>query len=66
MPRRFPWALHPPVRAPVVFGAETLRRMVPVLDALADRVRRYRREQWYRDEVGDRDAESTPVEEFRR
>lgn len=66
MPRRFPWVLHPLVQAPVVFGAEALRRTVPGLDAVADRVQRYRREQWYRNEVGDRDAEFTPVEEFRR
>ncbi|WP_327144341.1 oxygenase MpaB family protein [Nocardia sp. NBC_01327] len=66
MPRRFPWVLHPIVQAPLVFGAETLRRTVPGLDAVADRVQRHRREQWYRNEVGDRDAEFTPVEKFRR
>ncbi|APB01005.1 hypothetical protein [Nocardia seriolae] len=66
MPRRFPWVLHPLLQAPVVFGAETLRRTVPGLDAVADRVQRHRRERWYRNEVGDRDAEFTPVEEFRR
>ncbi|AYF77422.1 DUF2236 domain-containing protein [Nocardia yunnanensis] len=66
MPNRFPWVLHPLVQAPVVFGAETLRRTVPGLDAVADRVQRHRRERWYRNEMGDRDAEFTPVEEFRR
>ncbi|MVU76071.1 DUF2236 domain-containing protein [Nocardia sp. ET3-3] len=66
MPDRFPWVLHPLLQAPMVFGAETLRRTVPGLDAVADRVQRYRRERWYRNEVGDRDAEFTPVEEFRR
>ncbi|WP_282776267.1 MULTISPECIES: oxygenase MpaB family protein [unclassified Nocardia] len=66
MPRRFPWVLHPIVQAPLIFGAETLRRTIPGLDAVADRVQRHRREQWYRNEVGDRAAEFEPVEEFRR
>ncbi|MBL1078648.1 DUF2236 domain-containing protein [Nocardia sp. 2] len=66
MPNRFPWILHPLAQAPVVFGAETLRRVVPGLDQVADRVQRYRREHWYRNEVGDREAEFQPVEEFRR
>lgn len=66
MPRRFPWVLHPIIQAPLIFGAETLRRTVPGLDTVADRVQRRRREQWYRNEVGDRAAEFEPVEEFRR
>ncbi|MEV0339578.1 oxygenase MpaB family protein [Nocardia sp. NPDC050713] len=66
MPRRFPWILYPILRTPVIFGLETLRRTVPGLDDLADRFQRDRREAWYRNEVGDRAAEFTPVEEFRR
>ncbi|MFI1920185.1 oxygenase MpaB family protein [Nocardia sp. NPDC020380] len=66
MPKRFPWVLHPIMQAPLIFGAETLRRTVPGLDEVADRVQRYRREHWYRNEVGDRAAEFHPVEEFRR
>ncbi len=66
MPNRFPWILHPIAQAPLIFGAETARRIVPGLDALADRVQRARRERWYRNEMGDRHAEFQPVEEFRR
>ncbi|QLY30342.1 oxygenase MpaB family protein [Nocardia huaxiensis] len=66
MPTRFPWILHPLAQAPVVFAAETLRRTLPALNTVADRVQRRRREQWYRNEVGDRAAEFQPVEEFRR
>lgn len=66
MPRRFPWVLHPLLQAPVVFLLETLRRLVPGLDHAADRVQRRRRETWYRNEVGDAEAEFHPVEEFRR
>ncbi|WP_433593645.1 hypothetical protein [Nocardia sp. CA-145437] len=38
----------------------------PGMFAVADRVQRHRREQWCRNEVGDREAEFTPVPEFRR
>jgi hypothetical protein len=66
MPRRFPWVLHPVVQLPFVFVLETARRIAPPLDDVADRVQRWRRERWYRNEVGDRAAEFTPLEEFRR
>ena len=66
MPRRFPWVLHPVVQAPAMLVLETMRRLVPPLDAVADKVQRTRRERWYRNEVGDREADFSPVEEFRR
>jgi len=66
MPRRFPWVLHPVLQLPVVLSLETLRRLIPPLDAVADKVQRHRRERWYRNEMGDKAAEFTPVEEFRR
>lgn len=66
MPRRFPWVLHPLVQLPFMLALETLRRLVPPLDDVADRRQRARRERWYRNEVGERAAEFTPVEEFRR
>lgn len=66
MPRRFPWVLHPIVSAPVVFSMETVRRLVPGLDRVADNVQRRRRETWYRNEVGDKAADFQPVEEFRK
>ena len=45
---------------------ETVRRLAPPLDDVADRRQRARRERWYRNEVGDRAADFTPVEEFRK
>ena len=66
MPRRFPWVLHPLIQAPFMLTLETVRRLVPPLDHVADRVQRARREQWYRNETGGTDADFTPVEEFRR
>ncbi len=66
MPRRFPWVLQPILQLPVNLALETCRRLVPPLDGVADRVQRRRRERWYRNEVGDAEAQFTPVEEFRR
>jgi hypothetical protein len=66
MPNPWPWALHPLAQFPVMMGLETFRRLVPPADRVADRVQRWRREAWYRNETGGADAEFTPVEEFRR
>jgi hypothetical protein len=66
MPQPWPWALHPVLQFPVVFTLETFRRLIPPLDDAADRVQRWRRNRWYANETGGRDAEFTPVEEFRR
>jgi hypothetical protein len=66
MPNPWPWALHPLVQFPFVLTLETFRRFVPALDGAADRVQRWRRNSWYANETGGRDAEFKPVEEFRR
>ncbi|MCE5289774.1 MAG: oxygenase MpaB family protein [Nocardiaceae bacterium] len=66
MPRRLPWVLMPIVTIPFTFGLETVRRFVPPLNGVADSVQRRRREQWYRNEMGDKAAEFEPVQEFRK
>jgi hypothetical protein len=66
MPFPWPWALHPLLQFPVVFGLETCRRAFPPLDHVADRVQRWRRRRWYQNETGGAEAEFKPVEEFRR
>lgn len=67
MPRAWPWALHPVLQFPVIFTLETARRLLPPLDALADRVQDRRRWNWYRNEVGEHArAKFEPPEEFRR
>lgn len=66
MPNPWPWALHPLAQFPVVLTLESLRRLVPPLDGAADRVQRWRRNNWYANETGGREAEFHPVEEFRR
>lgn len=62
----WPWALHPMLQFPFVLTLETFRRLLPPLDEAADRVQRWRRDNWYANETGGRDAEFKPVEEFRR
>jgi ER-bound oxygenase mpaB/B'/Rubber oxygenase, catalytic domain len=66
MPNPWPWALHPIAQFPVVVTLETARRLLPPLDHAADRVQRWRRNNWYANETGGKDAEFKPVEEFRR
>jgi hypothetical protein len=66
MPQPWPWALHPVIQFPFVFSLETARRLLPPLDGAADRVQRWRRDSWYANETGGKDAEFKPVEEFRR
>jgi hypothetical protein len=66
MPQPWPWALHPVIQFPFVFSLETARRLLPPLDGAADRVQRWRRNSWYANETGGKDAEFKPVEEFRR
>jgi ER-bound oxygenase mpaB/B'/Rubber oxygenase, catalytic domain len=66
MPRPWPWALHPLAQFPLVLALETARRLIPPLDLAADRVQRWRRNSWYANETGGKEAEFRPVEEFRR
>jgi hypothetical protein len=66
MPNPWPWALHPLAQFPVIFGLETVRRIVPAADRLADRYARWRRETWYRNEMGDRPARFEAAAAFRR
>jgi len=60
------WALYPALGFPVVFGAETLRRIFPPLDEVADRVARRRRLRFYRHHAGEREPEYRPTETFTR
>ncbi|HTX45596.1 MAG TPA: oxygenase MpaB family protein [Solirubrobacteraceae bacterium] len=66
MPNPWPWAIHPLVQFPFVLTLESVRRVLPPLDHAADRVQRWRRDNWYANETGGKDAEFKPVEEFRR
>ncbi|MBX3271954.1 MAG: DUF2236 domain-containing protein [Sandaracinaceae bacterium] len=60
------WALAPLLAFPFLFTAETLRRHVPGLDAVADRVARAERRRWLARHLGDRPAEYRAVDRFTR
>lgn len=66
MPNPWPWAIHPVLQFPLTFTLETFRRALGPLDGAADAVQRWRRNNWYANETGGREAEFKPVEEFRR
>ena len=60
------WPLAVLAPAPLRFAAETLRRALPPLDAVADRVARRQRARWFARHMGDRAAEYRPAERFTR
>ncbi len=60
------WALHPLVQAPVIFALETMRRRIPGLDRVADRVARRQRDRWFARHMGERSAEYRPAQSFTR
>ncbi len=60
------WGLAPLAAFPFVFTAETLRRHVPGLDAVADRVARAERARWLARHLGGRPAEYRAVDRFTR
>lgn len=66
LPSAGPWALAPLAFFPFLFTAETLRRSVPALDAVADRVARRRRDAWFAINMQGRKAEYRPSERMTR
>jgi hypothetical protein len=66
LPNPWPWALHPLLQAPVIFVADTLRRHVPTIARQLDRYSRWRRETWWRNEMGDKQSKFAAAEPLRR
>jgi hypothetical protein len=66
LPNPWPWALHPVLQAPVILVADTLRRHIPPIARQVDRYARWRRETWWRNEMGDRQSKFAPAEQLRR
>ena len=60
------WPLAVLAPAPLRFAAETARRAVPALDAIADRVARRQRAAWFAAQTGGRPPEYHPAERFTR
>lgn len=66
LPRAGIWALHPLARFPFLFTAETLRRHLPKLDDVADRVATNERNRWLQRHTGGRPSQYRPVSRFTR
>jgi hypothetical protein len=66
LPPAGPWALIALLQLPLRAPLEVLRRIVPGLDAVADRRARRQRARWFARHMGDRPAEYRPVEKFTR
>jgi hypothetical protein len=66
MPNPWPWALHPLLQAPATLVVDTLRRHSPTVERLQDRYARWRRETWWRNEMGDKQSHFKPAEQLRR
>lgn len=56
MPNPWPWALHPLLQAPLIFIVESLRRRSATAERLQDRYASWRRESWWRNEMGEKNA----------
>jgi hypothetical protein len=66
MPQPWPWALHPLLQFPANFAASTLARHNAAAADRLDRYQRWRRESWWRNEMGDRKSHFAAAESFRR
>ncbi|MDT4912537.1 MAG: hypothetical protein QOC66_1665 [Pseudonocardiales bacterium] len=66
LPNPWPWALHPLLQAPAILVADTLRRHVRPIARGLDRYARWRRETWWRNEMGDKQSKFAPAEQLRR
>jgi hypothetical protein len=66
MPNPWPWALLPPLQVPINLTVDLLAHASPRIALLQDRFARWRRNTWFRNEMGDRDAHFKAAETFRR
>lgn len=66
LPAAGPWLLAPLGRAPLIFVAESMRRALPALDRVADRVARRERARWLDRHRAGAEAAYRPVQRFTR
>jgi hypothetical protein len=66
MPNPWPWALLPLLQIPINLTVDLLAHASPRIARLQDRFARWRRNTWFRNEMGDRDAHFKAAETFRR
>lgn len=66
LPEPGAWRLFPFTQFPVIFAAETLRRNVPGVEGVIDKVAQWRSKRWLDARLGPRSAEYRAVEKFTR
>jgi ER-bound oxygenase mpaB/B'/Rubber oxygenase, catalytic domain len=66
MPNPWPWAVLPPLQIPINLAIDLLAHRSTRIARLQDRFARGRRNTWFRNEMGDRDAHFKAAESFRR
>jgi hypothetical protein len=66
MPQPWPWALHPLMQFPANFAASTLARHNSHANDALERYQHWRRERWWLNEMGDKQARFQAAETFRR
>jgi hypothetical protein len=66
MPNPWPWALIPLLQIPANLTVDLLAHRIPAVAQLQDRYARWRRNTWFRNEMGDKQAEFKAAEQFRR
>ena len=65
IPNPWPWALVPPLQIPMNLTVDPLAHASPRIARLQDRFAGWRRNTWFRNEMGDRDAHLKAAETFR-
>jgi hypothetical protein len=66
MPNPWPWALMPVLQIPINLTIDLLAHRSPRIARIQDQFARWRRNTWFRNEMGDRDAHFKAAETFRR
>ncbi|KAA0080077.1 DUF2236 domain-containing protein [Mycolicibacterium sp. P9-64] len=66
MPNPWPWALFPVLQVPINLAVDLLAHRSERIERLQDRYARWRRNTWFRNEMGDREAHFQAAETFRR
>jgi hypothetical protein len=65
MPNPWPWALIPPLQIPINLAVDLMAHRSARIARIQDRFARWRRNAWFRNEMGNRDAHFKAAETFR-
>jgi hypothetical protein len=66
MPNPWPWAVIPLLQIPANLTVDLLAHRSPAVARLQDRYAMWRRNTWFHNEMGEKQAEFKPAEQFRR